>query len=110
MKNQIGLHMGYWWGTEASDDLNRILELTAQAELEILEVNPACLLRMTPEACQKLLRRAKDCGVRFTLNGGLDATNDIASGDEAAYMERIARDKLGYVLPGEHIYVDMSGD
>lgn len=31
-------------------------------------------------------------------------------GDEAAYMERIARDKLGYVLPGEHIYVDMSGD
>ena len=35
MKNQIGLHMGYWWGTEASDDLNRILELTAQAELEI---------------------------------------------------------------------------
>ena len=48
MKNQIGLHMGYWWGTEASDDLNRILELTEQAELEILEVNPDCLLRMTP--------------------------------------------------------------
>ena len=89
MKNQIGLHMGYWWGTEASDDLNRILELTAQAELEILEVNPACLLRMTPEACQKLLRRAKDCGVRFTLNGGLDATNDIASGDEAARRKGI---------------------
>ena len=34
----------------------------------------------------------------------------LDSGDEAAYMERIARDKLGYVLPGEHIYVDMSGD
>ncbi len=29
--------------------------------------------------------------------------------DEEAYMERIAREKLGYVLPGEHIYVDMSG-
>lgn len=29
--------------------------------------------------------------------------------DEDAYMERIAREKLGYVLPGEHIYVDMSG-
>lgn len=89
MKNQIGLHMGYWWGTEASDDLNRMLELTAQAELEILEVNPAWLLRMTPEACQKLLRRAKDCGVRFTLNGGLDATNDIASGDETVRRKGI---------------------
>ena len=33
----------------------------------------------------------------------------LDSGDEVAYMERIARDKLGYVLPGEHIYVDMSG-
>jgi len=29
--------------------------------------------------------------------------------DEETYMERIAREKLGYVLPGEHIYVDMSG-
>lgn len=33
----------------------------------------------------------------------------LDSSDEAAYMERIAREKLGYVLPGEHIYVDMSG-
>ncbi len=33
----------------------------------------------------------------------------LDSSDEAAYMERIARDKLGYALPGEHIYVDMSG-
>lgn len=37
------------------------------------------------------------------------AARTLDSGDEAAYMERIARDKLGYVLPGEHIYVDMSG-
>ena len=33
----------------------------------------------------------------------------LDSDDEAAYMERVARDKLGYILPGEHIYVDMSG-
>ena len=33
----------------------------------------------------------------------------LDASDEAAYMERIAREKLGYVLPGEHIYVDMSG-
>lgn len=29
--------------------------------------------------------------------------------DEETYMERIAREKLDYVLPGEHIYVDMAG-
>lgn len=33
----------------------------------------------------------------------------LDASDETAYMERIAREKLGYVLPGEHIYVDMSG-
>ncbi len=34
----------------------------------------------------------------------------VESDDEAAYMERIARDKLGYALPGERFFVDMSGE
>lgn len=29
--------------------------------------------------------------------------------DEEAYIERIAREKLGYVSPEEQVYVDMSG-
>lgn len=29
--------------------------------------------------------------------------------DETAYIERIAREKLGYVSPDEQVYVDMSG-
>lgn len=29
--------------------------------------------------------------------------------DEASYMERVARDKLGYAKPSERVYVDMSG-
>ena len=28
--------------------------------------------------------------------------------DESTYMERIARDVLGYVLPGESVYYDVS--
>ena len=28
--------------------------------------------------------------------------------DEKTYMERIARDVLGYVLPGESVYYDVS--
>lgn len=33
----------------------------------------------------------------------------MESGDEDAYIERIAREKLGYVRPEERIFVDMSG-
>lgn len=33
----------------------------------------------------------------------------IASGDETAYIERIAHDKLGYAAPGERVFIDISG-
>ena len=33
----------------------------------------------------------------------------VEAGDEAAYMERMAREKLGYVRPDERVYIDMSG-
>lgn len=33
----------------------------------------------------------------------------IASGDETAYIERIARDKLGYAAPGERVFIDITG-
>ncbi len=32
----------------------------------------------------------------------------LASGDDAAYIERTARDVLGYVLPGERVYFDIT--
>lgn len=32
----------------------------------------------------------------------------LKKGDESAYIERIARDVLGYVLPGERVYYDIS--
>ena len=31
------------------------------------------------------------------------------SGDEDAYVERIAREKLGYVRPDERVFVDITG-
>jgi len=42
-----------------------------------------------------------------TKNDELQRT--LGTDDENAYVERIARDKLGYALPDERIYVDMSG-
>lgn len=32
----------------------------------------------------------------------------LSDGDDSAYIERIARDVLGYVLPGERVYYDIS--
>ncbi|MBO4446125.1 MAG: septum formation initiator family protein [Clostridia bacterium] len=32
----------------------------------------------------------------------------LEDGDDSAYIERIARDVLGYVLPGERVYYDIS--
>lgn len=32
----------------------------------------------------------------------------LTDGDESSYIERIARDVLGYVLPSERVYYDIS--
>ena len=57
-------------------------------------------------------------GQLSTLNTELTRQTDqntelerlISSGGEQAYMERIARDRLGYAAPGERIFIDMSGE
>ena len=87
--NVIGLHIGYWWGTGRENDIFQMLELTHQAELDALELNPAWLLKLTEQECRELLARAKDYGMTMTLNGGLDATNDISSDDPAVRQEGI---------------------
>lgn len=48
---------------------------------------------------QQLENLTQQVAAQEAANTELQRTLD--SGDEAAYMERIARDKLGYVLPGE---------
>ncbi len=40
----------------------------------------------------------------------LELSRIVESDDEAAYMERIARERLGYAKPGELFFVDMSGE
>lgn len=34
----------------------------------------------------------------------------LETGDDADFIERAAREKLGYVYPDEHFYIDISGD
>ncbi|MDD4510176.1 MAG: septum formation initiator family protein [Oscillospiraceae bacterium] len=37
-----------------------------------------------------------------------DLQSDIESSDDPALLEKIAREKLGLVLPGEKIFIDIS--
>ncbi len=34
----------------------------------------------------------------------------LESGDDAEFIERAAREKLGFVYANEHVYIDISGD
>ena len=36
--------------------------------------------------------------------------NILENGDEADFIERAARERLGYVYADEHIFIDISGD
>lgn len=80
--NKIGLHIGYWWGTGEEEDIFRMLELTHDAELDVIEINPAWLLKMSEEECKKFCDKLQGYDMSATLNGGLDASNDIASDSE----------------------------
>ncbi|MEG1800490.1 MAG: septum formation initiator family protein [Oscillospiraceae bacterium] len=39
-----------------------------------------------------------------------DAQRLLDSEDETAYVERIARDRLGYANPNEKVYIDIQGE
>ena len=39
----------------------------------------------------------------------LELRRTLESGNEDAYIERVAREKLGYALPDERVFIDMSG-
>lgn len=36
--------------------------------------------------------------------------NLVNTGDQDAYIERVARERLGYVKPGERIFIDITGE
>jgi len=82
--NQIGLHIGYWWGTGEEHDIFHMLDLSHQAEMDIMELNPIWLMKLSDKECVELLQRAKDYGMTLTLNGGFDASMDISCDDPEA--------------------------
>lgn len=45
---KIGLHMGYWWGTDIGSDIKAIIAYTAQTGVDYLEINPRYFLHGRP--------------------------------------------------------------
>lgn len=66
-----------------------------------------CVQRDIVTKRQQLENLNQQVAVQQASNEELRRTLD--TDDEAAYMERLARDRLGYALPGERVFVDMSG-
>ena len=56
---------------------------------------------------QELEQLQSEIIVQQTLN--IDKERILYTEDTNKYMESIAREKLGYVLPNEQVYVDVSG-
>lgn len=80
--NKIGLHMGYWWGTEIENDLDAMLDATHRAGLDALEINPAWVLKLTSAQRKDYAKKARNMEMIICVNGGLDASNDISSESE----------------------------
>ena len=51
---KIGLHMGYWWGTDIGSDIKAIIAYTAQTGVDYLEINPDI-------SCMRPPRNARIC-------------------------------------------------
>lgn len=56
---------------------------------------------------QQLESITMQANAQIAANTEMQRTLD--NGNEDGTIERFARDKLGYALPGERVYVDMSG-
>ena len=82
--NKIGLHSGYWRGTEAADaGVYKWLELTKATSCEVIELGPDYLLAMTPAQRQDFKKAIADAGMELSVNGGFTEKNDISADDPA---------------------------
>ena len=81
--NKIGLHIGYFWGTGLEDDLFRLLDFTARAELDVIELTPKWLIDLGPDGRKRFKEKMDEYGILPSLNGGLTAANDISVEDPA---------------------------
>ena len=80
MKNKIALHICYWFGTEIDRDLERMVDYTALAHPDVIELNLGSILSLNPATRRDLRQRIEAGGMTATVNGGMmTPQNDISS-------------------------------
>lgn len=83
-----------------------ILTLASIVMVSFLVISYANLRSEVKEQQAALDDLVAQCEQKENENAQLEQMLD--KGGEAEYIERIARDELGYVIPGERVYIDIS--
>ena len=83
-----------------------ILTLASVVLVSFLIVSFANLRSEVKEQQAVLDDLVKQCELQESENAELEQM--LEKGSEKEYIERIARDELGYVMPGERVYIDIS--
>ena len=76
----IGLHNGYWVGSEIST-LQQALSIAAEVGLDVYEMETWDLYGKNQDELLEIRRMARDYGIHLICNGGFSDFNDIASDD-----------------------------
>ena len=87
---KIGLHMGYWWGTDIGSDIKAIIAYTAQTGVDYLEINPRYFLHATSQERKDMRSYAQDLGLGILINGGAGEEADLASDSLASRKAGVA--------------------
>lgn len=75
----IGVHNAYFWGTGKENNLYNLIDFTAQAGLDSIELTPAKLLMRSKQERIDLGKYAAEKGLVVTCNGGLNPGCDVSS-------------------------------
>lgn len=87
---KIGLHMGYWWGTDIGSDIKAIIAYTAQTGVDYLEINPRYFLHATSQERKDMRSYTQDLGLGILINGGAGEEADLASDSLASRKAGVA--------------------
>lgn len=86
MKNKIGLQTAYWNGTTPKLDIYKIIDLTKEANMDIIELKAGDFVPLTKEERKELQKYIKDAGLTITINGtGLRPERDVSSSDKESH-------------------------
>ncbi|MGI6004100.1 MAG: sugar phosphate isomerase/epimerase family protein [Christensenellales bacterium] len=81
--NKIGLHWGYWRGTELENDWTGIMDALVKADIDVFEIGPQAVLPWSRAQRETFKKALADRGLIINFNGGLTHETDIASDDPA---------------------------